>query len=107
MRRCAWFAVLLTTNAALAQTPAPAVSRLLGLFPASGAPTFLTKTSEFVVSTQFRPGARRSQWADGVDERAVFHAYLTHKSMDERSWELRVGKGGQLYSIAHQNTGRD
>jgi hypothetical protein len=99
MKRCAWFAVLLTTNAALAQTPPPAASRLLDLFPASGAPTFLTKASEFVVSTQFRPGARRSQWADGVDERAVFHAYLTHKSMEERSWELRVGKGGQLYSM--------
>jgi hypothetical protein len=107
MKRCALFAVLLTTNAALAQTPAPAASLLSDLFPASGAPTFLTKASEFVVSTQFRPGARRSQWADGVDERAVFHAYLTHKSMEERSWELRVGKGGQLYSIAHQSPARD
>lgn len=99
MKRCAFFTVLLTTSAALAQTPPPAASRLLDLFPASGALTFLTRASEFVVSTQFRPGARRSQWADGVDERAVFHAYLTHKSMEERSWELRVGKGGQLYSM--------
>lgn len=99
MIRCALFAVLLTTNAAFGQTPAPAASLLSDLFPASGAPTFLTKASEFVVSNQFRPGARRSQWADGVDERAVFHAYLTHQSMEERSWELRVGKGGQLYSI--------
>ena len=61
MKRCALFAVLLTTNAALAQTPPPAASLLSDLFSASGAPTFLTKASEFVVSSQFRPGARRSQ----------------------------------------------
>ena len=51
------------------------------------------------MSHKFQPGANRSQWAEGVDERAVFHAYLTHKSVAERGWELRIGKGGQLYSI--------
>ena len=90
--------LLFTTSFALAESP-PAASPLLDVFPPSKASTFLTTPSEFVVSHQFRPGATRSQWAEGVDERAVFHAYLTHKSVAERSWELRIGKGGQLYSI--------
>lgn len=72
---------------------------LLDLFPKSEAPTFLDKPSEFVVSHQFSPGSRKSRWVEGVDERPVFHAYITHKSTAERSWELRVGKGGQIYSI--------
>ena len=79
--------------------PALAASALLDVFPAAKAPTFYEQPSEFVVSRQFRPGTSRSQWAAGVDERAVFHAYLTHKSTAERSWELRLGQGGQLYSI--------
>ncbi|MEI6820067.1 MAG: hypothetical protein WCL19_10765 [Verrucomicrobiota bacterium] len=89
---------LLTANFAFAEPP-PEASALLDVFPASQAPTFLTTPSEFAVSHKFQPGANRSQWAEGVDERAVFHAYLTHKSVGERSWELRLGKGGQLYSI--------
>ncbi len=91
-------ALLLAPLAALAESP-PAASPLLDVFPESKAPTFYEKPSEFVVSRQFRPGATRSQWAEGVDERAVFHAYLTHKSTSERSWELRLGKGGQIYSV--------
>ena len=98
--RCFLFtAALLTTSVALAESSS-AGAALLDVFPASKAPTFYALPSEFVVSRQFRPGTSRSQWAAGVDERAVFHAYLTHKSTAERSWELRLGKGGQLYSIA-------
>ena len=91
-------ALLLASQASFAESP-PAASPLLDVFPPSQAPTFLTTPSEFVVSHQFRSGANRSQWAEGADERTVFHAYLTHKSVAERSWELRIGKGGQLYSI--------
>jgi hypothetical protein len=91
-------ALLLAPFAAIAESSPPS-SPLLDLFPASKAPTFYENRSEFVVSRQFRPGARRSEWAEGVDERTAFHAYLTHKSTHERSWELRLGKGGQIYSI--------
>jgi len=98
MRHCVLSIALLIASVALAEPP-PAASPLLDVFPASKAPTFFEKPSEFVVSQQFRPGSKRSQWADGVDERAVFHAYLTHKSTSERSWELRLGKGGQIYSV--------
>ena len=99
MRRFLFTAALLTTSVGLAESSS-AGAALLDVFPASKAPTFYALPSEFVVSRQFRPGTSRSQWAAGVDERAVFHAYLTHKSTAERSWELRLGKGGQLYSIA-------
>jgi len=98
MRHFVLSMALLSASFALAESP-PAASPLLDVFPESKAPTFLEKPSEFVVSQQFRPGASRSQWADGVDERAVFHAYLTHKSTEERSWQLRLGKGGQVYSV--------
>jgi len=91
-------ALLLTHLAAFAESP-PAASPLLDVFPASKSPTFYERPSEFAVSRQFRPGARRSEWAEGVDEQAVFHASLTHKSTSERCWEMRVGKGGQIYSL--------
>jgi hypothetical protein len=73
---------------------------LFDLFPKSKSPTFLAKESEFVVEKRFSPGQHfPSRWVEGVDERPAFHAYLIHKSTAERSWELRVGKGGQIYSI--------
>ena len=91
--------LLFTTSFAFAES-SPAVSLFLDVFPASNAPTFYEKPSEFVVSQQFSPWHRKSShWVEGVDERSVFHVYLTHKSTDERSWELRIGKGGQIYSI--------
>ncbi len=91
--------LLLAPLSALAESP-HAESALLEVFPASKAPTFYAKPSEFVVSKQYSPSQRRlSHWVEGVDERPVFHAYLTHKSTAERSWELRIGKGGQIYSI--------
>ena len=98
MRHSVLSMALLSTGIALAESPTAAPA-LLEVFPESKAPTFYEKPSEFVVSQQFRPGSSRSPWAEGVDERAVFHACLTHKSTDERNWELRLGKGGQIYSV--------
>lgn len=89
---------LLAADVAASQSPVFAPS-LLDFFPPSTAPSFLATPSEFAVSHAFRPATSRSHWAEGTDEAKVFHAYLTHKSLGERSWELRLGKGGQLYSI--------
>ena len=81
----------------LAQESPPAI---LDLFPKSNAPALDAKPSEFVVSKQFAPGQHfPSRWAPGVEERPAFHAYLMHQSTDERNWELRLGRGGQIYSI--------
>lgn len=85
-------------SSALAQLPASA--GLLDLFPKSNSPIFLAKPSELVVSKQFSPNQHfPSNWVEGVDEKLVFHAYLMHESTEERSWEMRIGRGGQIYSI--------
>ena len=72
---------------------------LLQLFPDSKAPTSYGKESEFSVQTTFRPWERNCKWHPGLDERSVFHALLQHKSVEERNWELGIGKGGQIYSM--------
>jgi hypothetical protein len=73
---------------------------MFDLFPMSSAPTRLSKPSEFVVSKQYSPRQHfPSRWIEGVEERLVFHAYLMHQSTGERSWELRIGRGGQIYSL--------
>lgn len=72
---------------------------LVELFPESSAPTFYEKKSELVLREHFAPGQRFSKWHPEVDEKDVFQARLQHKSVTERSWELGIGKGGQIYSI--------
>jgi len=74
-------------------------SELLQLFPDSNAPTFFEKKSELVIQRHLQHWARNSNWHPEVDEKTVFHARLQHKSVEERSWEIGVGKGGQIYSI--------
>lgn len=54
MRHGVLFAVLFTTSMTVAQTRFPSAA-LLDVFPASGAPSFLTTASEFAVSSQFAP----------------------------------------------------
>ena len=72
---------------------------LLELFPDSKAPTSYEKESELSVLTTFRPWERNSKWHPGLDEATVFHARLQHKSVEERNWELGIGKGGHIYSM--------
>jgi len=74
-------------------------SDLLQLFPNSGAPAFYAKKSELVIQRHFQPWTRNSNWHPDLDEKSVFHARLQHKSVDERCWEIGIGKGGQMYSI--------
>jgi len=75
------------------------LSVLLRLFPDSKAPTSYGKKSELTVQTSLRHWARNSKWHPELDERSVFHALLQHKSVEERNWDLGIGKGGQIYSI--------
>ena len=72
---------------------------ILGVFPESQAPTFYEKKSELVIGRHLQPWARNSNWHPDLDEQSVFHARLQHKSVDERCWEIGIGKGGQMYSI--------
>jgi hypothetical protein len=69
-------------------------SDVLRLFPDSGLADGFGSTA---CTTDFRPSG--STWAPGLDEHSVFHALLEHKNNRDRSWQLRVGKGGQIYSL--------
>ncbi len=72
---------------------------LLELFPVSGAPTFYQKPSELVLQKDVMFWQRDKKWHPELDEKTVFHATLQHRAVTERSWELGIGKGGQMYSL--------
>ena len=69
---------------------------ILDVFPESRAPTSYEKKSELVVGRHLQHWARNSNWHPDLDEKSVFHARLQHKSVDERCWEIGIGKGGQM-----------
>ena len=97
------FLCLLLAVAALqgvaGETSDSAHTQLLQLFPASGAPTFLEEQSECVLKRDFAWWERDKKWHPEIDEKDVHHATLQHRSVTERSWELGIGKGGQIYSM--------
>ncbi|MEK0314754.1 hypothetical protein [Cohnella sp. 56] len=39
------------------------------------------------------------KWAAGLNERHVYQASIVHRQTADTSWELRLGKGGQIYSL--------
>ncbi len=75
------------------------VDPLLSIFPDSAAPTFFEKESETVLERGFRQWERNSHWHPDLDEQAVYLCRMQHRSVEERSWEIGIGKGGQIYSI--------
>lgn len=40
-----------------------------------------------------------SSWAQGIDEESVFHMEMKHTQDRHNSFALRIGKGGQIYSL--------
>jgi len=65
--------------------------------------TFLGKNSPKIgegtssFSKKYTPSG--SKWAAKLDEKDVFLASLKHSEKKDNSWEVRIGKGGQLYSF--------
>jgi len=57
----------------------------------------LSSAGEVAFTTEYAPSG--STWADGLDERSVFHAQLGWRGESGRWWKLRIGKGGQMYSF--------
>ena len=49
------------------------------------------------LTTGYTPSG--STWAEGLDERSVFHAQFDWRGAAGRTWALRVGGGGQIYSF--------
>ena len=69
----------------------------LNVFPDSPRIPGVTYSGESSYTQVYTPSG--SQWAPGLDEREVFFASLKHSEDSDSSWEIRIGKGGQLYSI--------
>ena len=73
-------------------------SQVLDVFPDStwrGDAGFANETTEF--TTEYSPSI--SVWDSRLDERAVFQVEMHHKQDLDRSFKLRIGKGGQVYSL--------
>lgn len=76
------------------QSPSDAMPPGLDVFPSSPVATAGGRGS---ISLMYAPSD--SLWAEGLDERQVFQAELRHEQGKENSFALRVGKGGQIYSL--------
>src|ERR1700676_3993192 len=85
--------LLLSTASQLLPTDAD----FLKVFPPSPAIPNLVYTGQFSHTQSYSPSG--SVWAPNLDEREVFFASLKHVESAGNSWEVRIGKGGQLYSI--------
>ncbi len=80
-----------------AGSPLFAASPFLSVFPVSPAVPGLQYSGSFSFTQTYTPSG--SQWAAGLDEHEAFFAALLHAEDASRSWQIRIGKGGQLYSI--------
>ena len=54
-------------------------------------------SSKTTFTTRFEPSG--STWGPNLDEKNVYLARLKHNSNDTNNWDLRLGKGGQIYSF--------
>lgn len=85
--------LILSSACALAQS-----NGVLSIFSDSDAQS----TSDFSFSSTNETDLSGSRWGFGVDERDVYHAALRHEDASgdpSQNWEIRVGNGGQIYSI--------
>src|ERR1700722_20202918 len=69
----------------------------LNVFPPSPAIPGLSYSGQLAYTQTYTPSG--STWAPGLNETEVFFAGLTHSESTDNSWQIRMGKGGQLYSI--------
>ena len=70
---------------------------ILDVFPASTVSAKSNQQGETVFSNTFTPS--KSLWSEGLNESKVFHGELTHTQNEKRDFSLRMGKGGQIYSL--------
>ena len=72
-------------------------NEILSLFPKS---TFAPEAdSEGLAELTQRFSPSKSLWMEGLDEQQVFHGEMTHRQDKNNSFKLRIGKGGQVYSL--------
>ena len=83
--------------AAVVLATARAADPLLDVFPPSVAAVPAAERGEATITRDFTPSG--SIWAEGLDEAQVFLAELAHRQGADDSFAVRVGKGGQIYSL--------
>ncbi|MDF1744631.1 MAG: hypothetical protein P1V19_13125, partial [Gimesia sp.] len=72
-------------------------SSLLDIFPRSVAETPADRQGKTVFSSRYTPSG--SLWDPRLDEKQVFHLAMAHQQDADNSFKLRMGKGGQIYSL--------
>ena len=90
----------LSTLAAAVLVPlvaARATEPLLDVFPPSVAEVPATEQGEATITRDYAPSG--SIWAEGLDETQVFLAELAHRQEANDSFAVRIGRGGQIYSL--------
>ena len=70
---------------------------LLDVFPKSTFKVDAKDRGKTRLSGDFLPS--KSSWLAGLDERTVFKQELVHTQDPNRSFRLRIGRGGQIYSL--------
>lgn len=70
---------------------------LLDVFPDSV--DLMPETGRWATQTSFVYTPTDSSWGEGLDEQSVFHMEMKHVQDDDNSFALRIGKGGQIYSL--------
>ncbi len=74
-----------------------AQSLILDVFPESVARVPANRQGKTTFSSRFTPSG--SLWDERLDEKQVFELEIAHRQDVENSFKLRMGRGGQLYSL--------
>ncbi|QDT14411.1 alpha/beta hydrolase family protein [Alienimonas californiensis] len=84
----------------VAADPAPPTdgAALLDVFPPPTATVAPDRRGETQLIEAFTP-TDPALWDERLDERAVFHLEMRHDQRPENSFRLRLGRGGQIYSL--------
>jgi dipeptidyl aminopeptidase/acylaminoacyl peptidase len=83
--------------AGVATAGPPTPEPLLDVFPPSVAEVPANEQGAATITRDYTPSG--SVWAEGLDERQVFLAELAHTQGTDDSFALRLGQGGQIYSL--------
>lgn len=94
--RAAWIGVI-AVGVLASLSVAHAADPLLDIFPPSVAEVPAAARGEARITRDYTPSG--SIWAEGLDETQVFLAELSHRQGADDSFAVRVGKGGQIYSL--------
>ncbi|MCE9632216.1 MAG: dienelactone hydrolase family protein [Planctomycetia bacterium] len=89
--------VCMLSLAALQPAGSMAADSLLDVFPPSVVELPASERGETTITRDYTPSG--SVWAEGLDETQVFLTELAHRQGKDDSFSLRVGKGGQIYSL--------